>query len=330
MAEAEGGARPKQRGGRIVPSRYMQYERKASGKTASDTSLSFAKGMDLTASPKRPPGHFQKYKSVAEMTPGVLQSTLVDSHASARPDLEFSVINEKSRSRVPTSKSGAKGAREKMQPLESSSNPEDLIDMLDSQALLLIYASLKMEKSLARLESKSEQDLLTLSEEVGKLQREAHQKKRKLMHQKKEHQLDEAVNRQLDALGPVSQQSARFMKQYKHFGAALDSTRHELPLKGIRMGENKSQFLDDLQGVLAGAQLILSRAVEEHTAENVQVLSRAKELEEASLKVDAELPRTFAHVLDLSADVSKEASLHFQKVCEDALGLEATKQLYFG
>ncbi|XP_020636706.3 HAUS augmin-like complex subunit 8 [Pogona vitticeps] len=328
MDEAGPGARPKQRGGRIVPSRYMQYEKKAAGKAASDASLSFAKGLELTASPKRHPGHFRKYRSTAEMTPGVLQSTMVDSHASIRPDLEFSAINEKLRHRTPISKNSTEGASEKKQPLVSTA-PDDLIEMLDSQALLLIYASIKIEKNLSRLEEKAERNLLTLSEEVEKLQKEAHRKKRKLQHQQKQQDLAEALDRQLEALGPLAQQAARFKDQYQHFATALDATRHELPVKDIYLGENKSRYLDDLQERLTWAQKVLAETVQEHTAENGRAVGLAKELEEVSLKVDAELPRAFADVLDLSADVSKEASLHFQKLCEDAQDLETTKRLYF-
>ncbi|KAH0625729.1 hypothetical protein JD844_033935 [Phrynosoma platyrhinos] len=287
MPEAEPGARPKQRGGRVVPSRYMQYEKKTMGK-----------------------------------------STMLDSYGSGRPDLEFSAIKDKTCLRTPISKINIKGSGETKQTLLTA-NTEDLIEMLDSQTLLLSYASIKMEKNLACMEEEAERNLLTLSEEAEKLQREAHRKKRSLQRLKRESKLNEAVDRQLEALGPVAEQCDRFRDQYKHFATALDSTRHELPLKEIYMREDKGQYLADLQKELAATQKALNEALQEHSVRNAKALSITKDLEEASLKVDVELPRTFAHVLDLSADVSKEASLHYQKVCEDTLGLEIMRQLYF-
>ncbi|XP_063003201.1 HAUS augmin-like complex subunit 8 isoform X4 [Elgaria multicarinata webbii] len=326
MAEGDTSTRPKQRGGRIVPSRYLQYERKTAGKETSDTSLSFARGPDRVASPKRP--SFQKRKTLAETTASALQSTMLDKHGVSRPDLELSAINDKSRHQTPVLKPSVKSSSRKKRTLVSS-DCEDLIAFQDSQTLLLMNASIKMEKNLALLEGEGERNLFTLFEEAERLQRVVHEKKRRLQRLRKEHELTEALDRQLEVLSPVSKQGARFREEYKHFATALDSTRHELPTKDIYLGENKCQYLADLQKGLAETQGVLEKALLRHSEENARALGAAKELEEASLKLYEELPRTFAQVLDLSAGVSKESSLHYQKVCEDTLGLETAKQLYF-
>ncbi|KAG8126789.1 hypothetical protein E2320_022176 [Naja naja] len=245
-----------------------------------------------------------------DITPSVFQSTFLDSHESTLPELEVSAINERSRYKTPVSKLSIKGSSKKK--VSTPSDSDDLIGILDSQMLLLTYASVKMEKNLVLLEGKAERNLLVLCEEVEKLQKNAHEKKHKLQHLKKETELSEALERQLEILGPVSEQCARFREDYKHFATALDTTRHELPTKDIYV-EDMDQYLAPLQNL----------------EENAKALNVMKELEEVSLKLDAELPRTFARVVDLSADVSKEASLHYQKVCEDTLGLETMKQLYF-
>ncbi|XP_013918436.1 PREDICTED: HAUS augmin-like complex subunit 8 isoform X1 [Thamnophis sirtalis] len=324
--EMETGARPKQRGGRIVPSRYLQYDKKASGKQGtSTTNLSFAKGLENFGSPKRL--SVQKFKTSVETTPSILQSTFLDSHRSIRPELEVSSINEKSYYKTPVSKLSVKGFS-KRNKVTTPSDSNDLIGMLDSQMLLLTYASTKMEKNLVLLEGKAERNLLVLCEEVKKLQANAHEKKHKLQHLKKEIELSEALERQLEILGPVSEQCALFKRDYKHFATALDTTRHELPMKDIYV-EDMGQYLADMQKSLAMIQSVLNEALVQNFEENAKALNVMKELEEVSLKLDAELPRTFARVVDLSADVSKEASLHYQKVCEDTLGLETMKQLYF-
>ncbi|XP_070787852.1 HAUS augmin-like complex subunit 8 isoform X2 [Pituophis catenifer annectens] len=321
--EMETGARPKQRGGRIVPSRYLQYDKKTGGKGTSN--LSFAKGLENVGSPKRL--SVQKFKTSIEVTPSILQSTFLDSHESTRPELEVSAINEKSHYKTPVSKLNIKGFSQKKK-VSTCSDSDDLIGMLDSQMLLLTYASIKMEKNLVLLEGKAERNLLVLCEEVEKLQKNAHEKKHKLQHLKKETELSEALERQLEILGPVSEQCAQFREDYKHFATALDTTRHELPMKDIYV-EDMGQYLADMQKSLAMVQSVLNEALLQNFEENAKALNVMKELEEVSLKLDAELPRTFARVVDLSADVSKEASLHYQKVCEDTLGLETMKQLYF-
>ncbi|KAL8177926.1 UNVERIFIED_CONTAM: hypothetical protein K2H54_023595 [Gekko kuhli] len=324
MAETTPGA--KVRGGRTVPSRYLQYDRKTAGKA--DISQSTTKEPERAASAKRPPSQLQKQKSTSEMSFRVLQSTVLEDHGNAQPNLEFSVISDKTRPVMPLSKpnSAVEGASRK-QPNQVSLDAENLI--LESQTLLLTYASIKMEKNLAALEEKAERNLLALSEEREKLQREAHRKKRRLLQLKKEQDLCDALDRQLEVLSPVAERCARFHEEYKHFATALDSTRHELPLKEIYMGENQHQYLADLQEQLTATQNILKQYPQEHLEDNAQALAVMKELEEASLKLNDELPRSFATVLSLSADVSKEISLHHQKSCEDTLGLEAMKQYYF-
>ncbi|XP_054835629.1 HAUS augmin-like complex subunit 8 isoform X2 [Eublepharis macularius] len=327
-AMAEAAPSPKPKGGRIVPSRYLQYDRKVAGKV--ESCLSGTKGFERAASAKRPPVQLQKQKATSET---MLQSTLLENHGNARLDLEFSAIDgrpDKTRLQTPLSKANAavKGASRREQTLIST-DPDDLTGVLGSHALLLTYALIKMEKNLALLEREAERNLLALSEERGKLQEEAHRKKRRLLRLKKEQELLDTLDRQLEVLVPVSEQCVRFQEEYSNFATALDSTRHELPIKGIHMGENQSQFLADLQEQLTATQSILEGNLQEHSEHNTKVLDVVKELEEASLKLNDELQRSFAGVLNLSVDVSKEVSLHYQKTCEDTLGLEAMRQLYF-
>ncbi|XP_077188227.1 HAUS augmin-like complex subunit 8 [Paroedura picta] len=330
MAEAGSGsgARPKARGGRIVPSRYLNYDKKNPGKV--NISQSGTKGPERTVLAKRPPAQSQKQKGTLETTFKVLQSTVLEGHGNAPPELEFSAINDTPRPAMPLSKSypAMKGASRKQQA-RVSAEADDLSRMLDSQTLLLTYASIKMEKNLALLEEKAERNLLALSEEREKLQREAHRKKLRLLQLKQELELRDALDKQMEVLAPVAEQCAKFHEDYKHFAVALDSTRHELPLKEIHMGENRCQFLAGLQEHLAAAQSILEQNRPEHLEHNAQALPVLKELVEASQKLNDELPRSFATVLNLSADVSKEVALHHQKSCEETVGLEAMKQYYF-
>lgn len=66
-----------------------------------------------------------------------------------------------------------------------------------------------MEKNLALLEEKAERNLLALSEEREKLQREAHRKKRRLLQLRKERDLCHALDRQVGRRGISSALSPR-------------------------------------------------------------------------------------------------------------------------
>ncbi|XP_048352319.1 LOW QUALITY PROTEIN: HAUS augmin-like complex subunit 8 [Sphaerodactylus townsendi] len=206
---------------------------------------------------------------------------------------------------------------------------EDLAAILDSQMLLLTYANMKIEKNVALLEEKSERDLLTVLKEREKLQTDVHRKKRRLLKLKKEQQLTQnKLDRQIEVLSPIVKQFGTFQEDYRHFATALDSTRHELPTKGIYMGENQSQFLADLQEKLTATGNILKQYPQEHTEHNAKALEAVKELEATFLKLSEELPRSVATMLDLSSAVSKEVSLQAQDTYEDTLGLEAVKWIY--
>ncbi|XP_053228679.1 HAUS augmin-like complex subunit 8 isoform X2 [Podarcis raffonei] len=172
-SEEKAGARPKQRGARIVPSRYLDYQ-KGSGKAAAKA----------TADPHE-----------------VLQSTLVESHGRSRPELEVSAIKSKSCPRASSSKHHLKSTPREKQSLVSPDS-DDLIRMLESETLLLTYASLKMEKNTAFLERQSERSLLTLSREAARLQAEAQKKRRRLQRLRKDHQLSESLGRQMICRGP--------------------------------------------------------------------------------------------------------------------------------
>ncbi|XP_053147719.1 HAUS augmin-like complex subunit 8 isoform X2 [Hemicordylus capensis] len=324
-AEASESVRPpKLRGGRIVPSRYLQYDKKGAGKASSNTSE-----LEKAASPKRPSIWIRKQKNLAEPATGLLQSTVLEGHGTARPDLEFSVVKGKNCHRTLLSRPVEKAGSRKEQTLVPS-DPEMLIRMLESQTLLLTYANVKMEKNMALFEEKAEKNLLALCEERGRLRQEVQLKKSRLRRLEKQQELSEALETQTEALSPASERSLRFQEEYKSFATALDSTRHELPFRGVHVGEDKSQFLAELERLLAGTLGALGEILEANSPENAKALSLMRDLQQAALQLDVELPRTFQQVLDLSADVSKEVSLHYQQLCEDALGLEAMKPWYFG
>ena len=48
-------------------------------------------------------------------------------------------------------------------------------------------------------------------------------------------------------LSPLEAVASRFREQYKTFAIALDTTRHELPVKSVHLDGDRQLFLDKLQ-----------------------------------------------------------------------------------
>nr|XP_006126871.1 HAUS augmin-like complex subunit 8 [Pelodiscus sinensis] len=260
------------------------------------------------------------------------QSTLLEDHDIARPDLDVSAINDKSLfKKTPGSKSVLRGesTSHKKEQKSKSFDSEDVIGMMESQALLLTYASIKMEKNIAKLEKEAEINLAILCAEKEKQQQELYGLKRQRLLQKREQQLEGVLDKQVEVLGPLVTTCEQFKNKYKTFATALDITRHELPVKNIHIEGNRHRYLEDLKKELAITQRLLEESEPGFSKENAKAFPVLKELKEVALKMDAELERSFKQVQDLSFEVSKEVSLNNQKVCEEIHGKEILKHWYF-
>ena len=53
---------------------------------------------------------------------------------------------------------------------------------------------------------------------------------------------------QIEMLSPYEAVAERFREQYKTFAMALDTTRHELPVKSVHLDGNGQQFLGRKRG----------------------------------------------------------------------------------
>ncbi|EPQ01716.1 HAUS augmin-like complex subunit 8 [Myotis brandtii] len=130
-------------------------------------------------------------------------------------------------------------------------------------------------------------------------------------------------------LSPYAAVSESFKEQYKALAKALDTTRHELPVRSVHLDGGAQKFLDDLQRELTTTHHLLGELGVCSSEENGKVLDLLGELKEMTQKKDLELRRSFAQVQELSAGVSKEAALINQEVWEEAQGPVAPRQWYF-
>ncbi|XP_075579582.1 HAUS augmin-like complex subunit 8 isoform X2 [Pelecanus crispus] len=338
---AAGGEVSKQKGsqGRIVKSRYLQYDKTDAEKDTSTNSFSTSTAKPSSATTLRS-GLPQKCKTngVASSSlhqsifeKGALQSTLVDEDEISRPDLDLSAINDKTvRKKTPGSNSTCQGDTDTSQNTEEEVNDsDDPMEELESQTLLLTYLRVKAGKNLAALEKKAEENLLKLCEEKARQQEKLCKLKREILLKEREQKLDDALDKQMEVLSPLVPVCKQFKEQYKSFAASLDATRHELPIKNIHIEGDMLTYLDELRKQLTVTQELLAEVMPSYSEESAKAFSVLKELKEVSQKLDKELQRSFKQVQNLSFEVSKEVSLHNQRICEENHGLDVVKHWYF-
>uniref|UniRef100_A0A2K5IG91 Uncharacterized protein n=2 Tax=Colobus angolensis palliatus TaxID=336983 RepID=A0A2K5IG91_COLAP len=318
-------------GGRVIESRYLQYEKKTTQKApAGDGSQTRGK----MSEGGRKSSLLQKSKADSSgVGKGDLQSTLLEGHGTAPPDLDLSAINDKSiiRKTPQLAKTIAKkpGSTSFSAPRKKSPDLSEAMEMMESQTLLLTLLSVKMENNLAEFERRAEKNLLIVCKEKEKLQKKAHELKRRLLLSQRKRELADVLDAQIDMLSPFEAVATRFKEQYRTFATALDTTRHELPVRSIHLEGDGQQLLDALQRELVTTQHLLAALDIGDSEENVQVLDLLSELKDVTEKKDFELRRSFSQVLELSAEVSKEAALANQEVWEETQGMAPPSQWYF-
>ncbi|XP_069505493.1 HAUS augmin-like complex subunit 8 isoform X3 [Ambystoma mexicanum] len=278
------------KGGKLVQSRYMQqYEKKkiATANLQNTTIYSGGKAPERTGSgtPTRRSTAPPRFK--APTGPGVLdgtilgkgdlQSTLLEGHKIALPDLDLSVINDKTFQRkTPKALFKPDAKTPKKEPPPVLVVPEEVLEIKETQTRLLTVLRLEVEVLL-----------------------------------------------------PSTAKDEQFQNEYKTFATALDSTRHELPIKNIHIEGSRAHYLDKLQKHLAVTESLLAEFIPTWSEENAKTCTATRELQEVALKIDADLPRTLTQIIDLAFKVAKETSLQTQNVIEDTQGIDAVKPWYF-
>ncbi|NXJ02039.1 HAUS8 protein, partial [Psophia crepitans] len=200
---------------------------------------------------------------------------------------------------------------------------------LESQMLLLTYLRVKAGKNLDELEKKAEKNLLMLCEEKKRQQEKLCELKREILLKEREQKLDDVLDRQMELLSSLVPVCEQFKDQYKSFATALDATRHELPIKNIHVEGDMVTYLDELQKRLTVTQELLTEVTPNDAEDSAKAFGILADFKEVSQKLDEELQRSFTQVQNLSFQVSKEVSLHNQRICEENHGLGVVKHWYF-
>ncbi|XP_061211701.1 HAUS augmin-like complex subunit 8 [Neopsephotus bourkii] len=356
-AAAAGGGEPKtkRKGGRVVKSRYLQYQKDAqrhldssllqsqhtvqsylfldcqgaSARSTSKPSSAATPRLVSSRKCKTPAGVASSSLNKGNFEKRYLQSTLLDEAKSDLPDIDLSAVSDKSMRKKPSDSKPAqkKGTCRDFEAEES--DPDDAIEELESQTLLLTYLRLKAEKNLSKLEKEAEKNLLVLYEEKEREHKKLCELKRDILLQEREQKLNDALDKQMDLLSSLLPVCEELQEKYKRFAVSLDATRHELPIKNIHIEGDMQKYLEELRKQLKISEELLTELTPSYSEESTKAFSVLKELKEMSQEVDEELQRSFTRMLNLYSEVSKEVSLSNQRKCEEKHGLDVMKHWYF-
>ncbi|XP_017341914.1 HAUS augmin-like complex subunit 8 isoform X1 [Ictalurus punctatus] len=327
-----GAKRKTKSSGTIVKSRYMQTEKKSVVKK--NTPNESVLVPPRPASPKAGSGHKPRFGTPPRRTlhaqpdqnstsvlpsllessslgRNVLQSTVLDGHC-IRPDLDLSVIKENT---APTS-------------LPSAVDPNGTKRNLELETFLLAFLTVKIENNTQKLKEEAERNLITLMEEEERLRSKVMCKKRQCLLLEKQQQLNDLLDLQIVALKPVAANAKQFTEEYKTFASAIDTTRHELPVKNLHIEEDRGEFVDEAVVCLNQSQCILEQYLKDVSTDSERTAACLKEIKTVAQEIDQHLLSTSSDLLELSSLVSQETVLVQQCLEEDKIGFNTVQSLF--
>ncbi|XP_017262621.1 HAUS augmin-like complex subunit 8 [Kryptolebias marmoratus] len=318
-------------GGTVVKSRYLQ----SAEKTSLSKSNSLTDSVVVPQRPSSPKPTFVKPKvgtpprrslgphALAEsmMAHGadpsllgrsVLQSTFSDGHC-FRPDFDISVIKEKT------------VIENAAEPERNSENEKKIVEM---QTFLLAYLTAKMESNTAKFKAEAEERSLQEMKGEEMLRNEVKEKKQQYLLAEKKKLLNEMLDMQIETLTPVAEVAKQFTKDYKCFAAAVDTTRHELPVKNFYINGDGKEFLVQVEACLKETEKLVLECTQGDPMENSTSLDCLRNMKISSKNISQQLSGTFSELLELSSLVCRH-SVHVQQVVEEEqLGVSRTRELF--
>ncbi|KAK5931137.1 hypothetical protein CgunFtcFv8_027310 [Champsocephalus gunnari] len=316
--------KPVKTSGTVIKSRYMQSAEKSSiSKSNSLTNESFAVPL-RPSSPKlsgvKPRVGTPPRRSMApQATSGPsllgrsnLQSTFSDGHC-FHPNFDISVIKEK------TIMENA---------AEPERNPETEKCIIEMQTFLLAYLTAEMESNTAKLKAAAEARILQEMEEEEALYNEVQEKKRQYLVMEKDRLAHELLDLQIAALTPVAETAKRFTKNYKSFASAVDTTRHELPVKNFYIDGDRKEFLDKSEACLKVSEKLLEQCTEGDQKDTSTSLECLRDMKTTSKDISQQLSGTFSELLEVSSLICRHTINVHQATEEEQLGPARTLKLY--
>ncbi|XP_005920920.1 HAUS augmin-like complex subunit 8 [Haplochromis burtoni] len=242
----------------------------------------------------------------------VLQSTFSD-NPRFRPDLDISVI--KDRTVIENA-------------VEPERNPENEKMIVEMETFLLAYLTAKMESNTAKLKAEAETKILQAMEEEQSLHDEVKEKKRQYLLAEKKRLVNELLDLQVATLTPVAEAVGQFTKDYKSFATAVDTTRHELPVKNFYIDGDRREFLDKAVASLKESEKLLLECTEGDYKDNSTSLECLRDIKVTSKDISQQLSGAFKEQLELSSLVCRQRIYVQQSTEEEQLGSSRSRELY--
>ncbi|XP_076840573.1 HAUS augmin-like complex subunit 8 [Brachyhypopomus gauderio] len=301
----------------FVKSRYMQTEKKTITKNnTQNESIAMPprptspKGSGhkprVGTSPRRTISGIPNTLETSRFGSSVLHSTALYSH-SVPPDFDLSVIKENAVPSTAVLKAQKRSA-------------------LDT--FLLAFITAKIEHNTQKLKEEAERNLLVVMKEEEKLRAKLASKKRQYLLFEKQKQLNDLLDLQIEALTPLAETANQFTGEYKAFATAIDTTRHELPVKNLHIEEDGGKFLEKAVVCLNQTLSVLEHYTRGLPTDSESSAECLKDIKNTAHEIDKQLLNTSAHLLELSSLQQRETVLAQQAVEEDLMGLSTAQSLF--
>lgn len=134
---------------------------------------------------------------------------------------------------------------------------QQTLDLLYGRFVQWEFLACKARRIKEEQERKAMSQMLWLQEEVQKLRKLKHDKDKELARLKHLNELDEQLDIQRECLEPVVSHLPKLTKQYETLAQALDTTRHQIPTKGIYIPQDESLFHSQLEQILQESEYLL-------------------------------------------------------------------------
>lgn len=134
---------------------------------------------------------------------------------------------------------------------------QQTLDLLYGRFVQWEFLACKARRIKEEQERKAMSQMLWLQEELQKLRKLKHDKDKELARLKHLNELDEQLDIQRECLEPVVSHLPKLTKQYETLAQALDTTRHQIPTKGIYIPQDEALFHSQLEQILQESEYLL-------------------------------------------------------------------------
>ena len=304
----------------LTPEVRGKSHSKASTPSAEDVSLYPLGGVDVSAIAHH--GHHGKHHSSLFSTPGQDGSSIEASTLHSPKDKSSLRMFKSHDTKHSQISEGYKSDAPSKRTVEAVQNQ---LTASYCRYLQWAYLDAKSQKAARAQEKVVMDQLYSLSLECEKLEKEKVDKKLELERLKHLTALDDVLDLQEKVLSPIVDNLPELEKQYKTLAGALDTTRHQLPIRGVHLPDD--DLLDSIeQGLEESEQLLseLDRITRQH-APSIRSFSQSLKTVKSTAQTEVDLLAKVQELVSASQTlITHESSLLIQDMHSDSYGADTT------